>query len=182
MKKLLKPKNNLILLLVVAMLFTLVSCGGSMTDDGVRKELERLLPVSYELNEIFWGKGLPTKDIDSTDRMLPVQDECGYKTTKDILDKAATVFSAEYLAEIKSAVFTDIDDIDPRYADVNGVLKADTKVKGFDIKGNILVETAKIKKQNRTTVIVTADYEDGGSTELTLKLQGGKWYLDSPTY
>ena len=182
MKKLLKPKNNLIILLIVAMLFSLVSCGGSMTDESVRKELERLLPLSYELNEIFWGKGLPPKEVDSTDRMLPVKDDCGYKTTKDILDKAATVFTAEYVEEIKSAIFTDTDDIDPRYADISGVLKVDTKVEGFAVKGNVVIQSAKIKKQNRTTVIVTADYEDGGSTELTLKMQGGKWYLDSPTY
>lgn len=153
-----------------------------MTDETVKAELERLLPLSYELNEIFWGKGLPTQDIDSSDRMLPVTSDCGYSSTEQILEKAAEVFSKEYLEEIKSAVFTDSDDTDPRYVDINGVLKADTSVKGFNVKGNIVIESAKIKKQNRGMVVISAEYEDGGSTEITLILQDGKWYLNSPTY
>lgn len=177
-----KLKNKILLLLCFVLTFTLCSCGGDMTDELVRNELERLLPVSYELNEIFWGKGLPTKDIDSSDIMLPVEESCGYGSTEDILKKAETVFSKEYVKEIKDAVFTDGDDTDARYADVNGVLKADITNKGFNVKGNIVISTAKIKKQNRSMVIVSADYEDGGSTEITLIKQDGKWYLDSPTY
>ena len=153
-----------------------------MTDEQAKAELERLLPLSYELNEIFWGKGLPTQQLDSSDRMLPVTADCGFSSTEEILKKAAEVFSEEYLEQIKSAVFTDSDDTDPRYVDINGVLKADTANKGFNIKGNIDIESAKIKKQNKAMVIVSAEYEDGGTTELTLVLQDGKWYLNSPTY
>ena len=153
-----------------------------MTEETVKAELERLLPVSYEMNEIFWGKGLPTKEIDSTDRMLPVTDDCGYKSVDDIIKKAETVYSKEYMEVIKSAVFTDSDDTDPRYVDINGVLKADTSIKGFNVKGNIVIDSIKIKKQNKGMVIVTADYQDGGTTEITLTLQDGKWYLDSPSY
>ena len=182
MKKMLKLKNNIVILGLVALVFILCSCSGNMTDESVKNELNRLLPISYELNEIFWGKGLPTKEIDSTDRMLPVTDDCGYKSVDDIIKKAETVFAKEYLEEIKSGVFTDTDDTDPRYTDINGVLKVDTSVKGFNVKGNIILDSAKIKKQNKGMVIVTADYEDGGSTEITLIMQDGQWYLNSPTY
>lgn len=153
-----------------------------MTDEQVQKELERLLPVSYELNEIFWGKGLPTKTTESSAAMQPVTDDCGYKSVDDIVDKAKTVFSEEYVAGIVSAVLTDSDDTDARYSDINGILKMDKTYPSFDVKGNIVVSTAKIKKQNSRMVIVSAEYEDGGQTEITLILQDGKWYLDSPTY
>ena len=175
-------KNNIILLLIATLLVTLCSCKGNMTEQTVKAELERLLPLSYELNEIFWGEGLPLQKIDSTDRFLPVENNCGYSSTEDIIKKAEEIFSEEYLEIIKDAIFTDSDDTDPRYADINGILKADSMNKGFDVKGNIVVDSVKIMKQNKGMVIFSADYEDGGQTEITLINQNGKWYLNSPTY
>jgi hypothetical protein len=153
-----------------------------MTDESAKAELERLLPVSYELNEIFWGKGLPTEKTSSSDAMQPVTADCGYKSVDDIIQKAKTVFSEEYVEEIVSGVLTDSDYTNARYADINGVLKADLRYPQFDVKGNIVISTAKIKKQNGRMMIISAEYEDGGSTELTLIMQDGKWYLDSPSY
>ena len=180
------PKNKKIIALVVcfcmAVTLTLTSCGGDMTDETVKKELERLLPASYELNEILWGKGLPYIDSESNDRYILAAEECGYKTTEEILADVGEIFSSEYTAIIKDAIFTDSEDIDPRYLDVNGKLKVDTSNKGFDIKGNVVVESAVIKRQNKTTVVVEAEYADGGKTEIILQKENGKWYLNSPTY
>lgn len=158
------------------------SCGGSMTDETVKAELERLLPQSYELNEIFWGKGLPYEVSSSSNRYLPVSGDCPYKDTDSILAKASEIFSKEYVEIIKDAVFTDSDDIDPRYLMVDGKLLADKNNKGFNIQGNIVIDSAVIKKQNRGMVVVSVSYEDGGKTDVTLVLQDGKWYLNSPTY
>ena len=176
----LKSKIFLIICCVTAL--ALCSCGGNMTDESVRVELERLLPLSYEMNEIFWGEGLPYEESDSRDRFLPVTEDCGYSSTEEILNKASEIFSEEYMLTIKDAIFTDSDDIDPRYLDINGVLRADTANKGFDIQGNIVIETAVIKKQNKGMVVVSAEYANGGKTEITLILQDGKWFLNSPTY
>ena len=153
-----------------------------MTDESVRQELERLLPLSYEMNEIFWGEGLEVKESTSGLKYVPVTDECEYKSTEEILQKASEVFSKDYLDNIKEAIFTDTDDIDPRYIDTDGILKADKSNKGFDIQGNVVIESAVIKKQNRGMVIVSVEHEDGGKNEITLVLQDGKWYIDSPTY
>lgn len=180
--KLRKLKNKILFILCLVMTVLLCSCGGSMTDETVRAELERLLPLSYEMNEIFWGEGLPYMDIELNNRYLPVTEESKYRTVDEILNKAAEVFSEGYLAEIKDAIFTDSDDIDPRYLEVDGVLKADKLNKGFNVQGNIKIDSAVIKKQNKGMVVVTAEYEDGGTTEITLILEGGKWYLNSPTY
>ena len=176
-------KSSIIFLVCVILMLTLVSCGGNMTDELVKAELERLLPISYEMNDIFWGKGLPYKSSPSSLKYVPVSDECEYKSTEEILAKASEVFSQDYLEDIKAAVFTDTDDIDPRYIDIDGILKIDVSNKGFeDIKGNIDISSAEIKKQDSRTVIVSAKYEDGGDIEITLVLQNGKWHLDSATY
>ena len=177
-----KLKSKLVIILCLIFPVVLCSCGGNMTDQTVRDELERLLPLSYEMNEIFWGKGLEYQTLETNDRYMPVTEDCPYKTTQEILDKASEVFSEEYIAIIKDAIFTDSEDIDPRYIEVNGVLKADKTQEGFNIQGNIVIESAVVKKQNRTTVIVSAQYEDGVETEIILALQNGKWYLNSPTY
>ena len=178
----LRNLTSKILVLVVALLLLLCSCGGSMTDEAVRSELERLLPLSYEMNDIFWGKGLDYKDDGSSNRYMAVTDDCKYKTIDEILTEASEVFSDAYMEIIKDAVFTNSDDIDPRYLEAGGVLKADKNNKGFNVQGNIKIDTAVIKKQNKGMVVVSAEYEDGGKTEVTLVLQDGKWYINSPTY
>lgn len=176
-------KSSIILFICLVLTFSLCSCGGNMTDELVKAELERLLPMSYEMNDIFWGKGLPCVESPTSLRYVPVDSECGYKSTEEILAKAAEVFSDDYIKDIKAAVFTDTDDIDPRYIDTDGVLKIDMTNKGFEnIKGNIDISSAKIKKQDSRTVIVSAKYEDGGDIEITMVLQNGKWHLDSATY
>ena len=169
-------------LLLLVVCFSLSSCGGNMTDELARIELERLLPTSYEMNEIFWGKGLPTVENSSTDRYKTVKDESGYDNVDEILRKASTVFSKEYLDSITDAIFVGNEEVFPRYKEINGILKADSTNQGFNIKGNIVIETAKIKKQNRAMMIIEADYADGGTAELSLILQNGQWYLNSPTY
>ncbi|MBR5322908.1 MAG: hypothetical protein IKU48_05130 [Clostridia bacterium] len=153
-----------------------------MTDEAARAELERLLPVSYEMNEIFWGKGLAYTEDGSNNRYMAVNEDCGYKTIDEIITKASEVFSEEYIAIIKDAIFTDSDDIDPRYIEVEGKLLADKKNEGFNIQGNIKIDSVVIKRQNKGMVLISAEYEDGGKTELTLVLQDGRWFLNSSTY
>ena len=153
-----------------------------MTDESARAELERLLPMSYELNEIFWGEGLPYVDDGSVNRYMPVSPDCPYKSVDEILDEASKIFSPEYLEDIKGAIFTDGDGFEPRYFDLNGVLMVDKTNKGFGVKGNVLVETATIKKQNRAMCIVNAEYADGGKNEISLVLIDDVWYLNSPSY
>ena len=182
MKKRLNPISKLLLCLMAAV-FVLCSCNrGGMTDEQAKLELERLLPLSYEMNEIFWGKGLDYTDDGSNNRYMAVKSDCGYNSTEEILKKASEIFSEEYLAIIKDAIFTDSDDIDPRYIDVGGTLRADKYNEGFNIQGNIKLDSVKVKRAYSDTVIIKAEYADGGTTELTIVLQDGAWYLNGPTY
>lgn len=174
--------SKILLCLCLLLSLVLCSCGGGMTDEAARAELERLLPVSYEMNEIFWGKGLAYTEDGSNNRYMAVNEDCGYKTIDEIITKASEVFSEEYIAIIKDAIFTDSDDIDPRYIEVEGKLLADKKNEGFNIQGNIKIDSVVIKRQNKGMVLISAEYEDGGKTELTLVLQDGRWFLNSSTY
>ncbi len=171
----------LLCLCLVSALF-LCSCGGGMTEEAVKTELERLLPLSYEMNEIFWGNGLAYVDDGSNNRYMAVTDDCKYRSVDEIITKASEIFSEEYIDIIKDAIFTDSDDIDPRYIEVNGAIRADKYNKGFNVQGNIKIDSAVIKRQNKGMVLISAEYEDGGKTEITLVLQDGKWFLNSPTY
>lgn len=178
-----KITSKLLGVVLLLSIVFLTSCGGgNMTDETARAELERLLPISYELNEIFWGKGLPYVDDGSGNRYMPVSPDCPYQSVNDILDKASTVFAEEYLNDIKGGIFTDGDGFEPRYFDLNGVLMVDKTNVGFNVKGNVLIETAKIKDQNRGMCVVKAEYADGGKTEISLVLSDGVWYLNSPSY
>lgn len=174
--------SKILLCLCLFLSLVLCSCGGNMTDESARVELERLLPMSYEMNEIFWGKGLAFTDDGSNNRYMAVDEDCEYKTIEEIITKASEVFSKEYVDIIRDAIFTNSDDIDPRYIEVNGKLMVDKKNKGFNIQGNIKIDSAVIKRQNKGMVLISAEYEDGGKTELTLILQDGKWFLNSSTY
>lgn len=155
-----------------------------MTEDEAKDILSELLPLSYEFNEIFWGKGLDTLSAENNEIYAKVDEKYGYTSADDILTAASEVFSSEYLEIIKSAVFdgNEEEGINPRYMDIGGVLKADTSNKGFDIKGNIETDSVKIKRQNSKVVTLTADYADGGSTVIQLVNENGVWKLNSATY
>ena len=81
----------------------LVSCGGAKHDPAeVKSALDTLLPPSFELNEIYFGEGLPaTEDQALIDKLYgafaanvkslkyrPVAEDCGYASIAEI--KTAT--------------------------------------------------------------------------------------------
>ena len=53
-------KKNIVVLSVLLLLASLlVSCSGGMSEEEARPIVERLLTDSVEINEIYFGKGLP---------------------------------------------------------------------------------------------------------------------------
>ena len=53
------------LLLLSLVLLTAVSCGKAPTAEEIRPTLEALVEASYEINDIFFGEGLPAIERDS---------------------------------------------------------------------------------------------------------------------
>ena len=79
-------KNKLIAaLLLLVLCISLSSCSGNMTDESARAELERLLPTSYEMNEIFWGKGLAYTEDGTNNRYMAVNEDCEYKNIEETM-------------------------------------------------------------------------------------------------
>ena len=95
------------------------------TPDELRPILEDLLPRAAEINEIYFGEGLPTtRDVDvvrafyetfDTDiqsiRYTPVDPACGYETVDDIKAATLAVFTPDYAAFLFDRAFNGISDL-----------------------------------------------------------------------
>ncbi len=95
------------------------------TPDELRPVLAELLPRSAEINEIYFGEGLPTtRDVDAvrafyetfdTDvrsiSYTPVDPACGYETVDDIKAATLEVFTPEYAAFLFDRAFNGISDL-----------------------------------------------------------------------
>ena len=95
------------------------------TPDELRPVLADLLPRAAEINEIYFGAGLPTtQDVDvvrafyetfDTDvesiSYTPVDPACGYETVDDIKAATLAVFSPEYAAFLFERAFNGISDL-----------------------------------------------------------------------
>ena len=91
----------------------------------MRPVLEELLPKSAELNEIYFGAGLPTNRDEDAVRAFyetfdtdiaaisyePVDPDCGYETVDDIKAATLEVFTEEYAAFLFDRAFTGISDL-----------------------------------------------------------------------
>ncbi|MBQ7930060.1 MAG: hypothetical protein IJ334_03485 [Clostridia bacterium] len=104
-------------------LLTLTSCGGGVhTEEEIRTVLDELLPKSFELNEIYFGEGLPMSNdkamveqfygmFDSDVEAInyhPVDVSCGYTTETDIREATLEVFTADYAEYLFGRAFSGI--------------------------------------------------------------------------
>ena len=101
----------------------LASCGGGVhTEEEIRVALEELLPKSFELNEIYFGEGLPMSDdrslveefysiFDSDVEAInyhPVDPSCGYTTETDIREATLAVYTEDYAGYLFGRAFSGI--------------------------------------------------------------------------
>jgi len=171
-----------------------------MTDSEAVDQLKKLLPISVEVNDIFFGKGLAydeasVKGDTSTTNYVKVTSE-KFTSIKSVKEYAATVYSADYLSEVYELIFVGvaaetgedfiISAIAPRYVEIDGEFMVDASNKGFSLATEISPDTAKVVKKTPDYITVEVEYSVGGQTSGTLKLnlvpQDGEWRLDTPTY
>jgi hypothetical protein len=111
---------------VLALCAALVSCSKPKhTAEEMRAVLGELLPKSAELNEIYFGKGLPTNRDEDVVRAFyesfdtdiaaisyePVDHSCGYETVDDIKAATLEVFTEEYAEFLFDRAFKGISDL-----------------------------------------------------------------------
>ncbi|MBO7404348.1 MAG: hypothetical protein J6V24_05240 [Clostridia bacterium] len=116
----------LAVLLLIPLITGITGCSRAKhTPDELRPILADLLPRAAEINEIYFGAGLPTtRDVDTvrafydtfdTDvesiSYTPVDPVCGYETVDDIKAATLEVFSPEYAAFLFDRAFNGISDL-----------------------------------------------------------------------
>jgi len=109
--------------LLLACAACLPSCGKAVhSEEEIRAALEELLPKSFELNEIYFGEGLPMSDDKATVEQFysmfdsdvqainyhPVNPACGYVTETDIREATLEVFTEDYAEYLFGRAFSGI--------------------------------------------------------------------------
>ena len=98
------------------------SCGSKYDPAELKTALDTLLPPSFELNEIYFGEGLPATEDQERIRALygtfaanvkslnyhPVAEDCGYSSIEDIKTATEEVFTPEYAAYLYELAFAGI--------------------------------------------------------------------------
>ena len=115
-----------LMLLLLSLLFSETACSRPKhTAEELRPVLADLLPRSAEINEIYFGEGLPTtRDVNvvrafyetfDTDvqsiSYTPVDSSCGYRTVDDIKAATLEIFTPEYAAFLFDRAFNGISDL-----------------------------------------------------------------------
>lgn len=116
-------KKRIFCTLLTSLLLAFTSCGGtSYSEEEIRAALENLLPKSHELNEIYFGEGLPMADdaslveefyglFDSDVEAInyhPVDPGCGYTNETEIREATLAVFTEEYSEYLFGRAFSGI--------------------------------------------------------------------------
>ena len=118
-------KRRIAAVLSALVLPSLASCGGNAhPEEEIRAALDTLLPKSFELNEIYFGEGLPMSD----DRALveefygmfesdvqainyhPVDASCAYTTEASIREATLEVFTEDYAGYLFDRAFAGISE------------------------------------------------------------------------
>ena len=190
-------------MLMVVLTFSVCGCTKKLSEEEATAQIERLIELSYEINEIVYGEGLAYYDRIDTQASLyaPVENTEKYDSTGDIKLAIRRVFSESYSKVLETVAFSGQDGADfgyhsqPRYIDQNGelmVLKNFYDIE-FDSDKYGEYEGVVVKKYDTSTIeiikiskrFVEAEItsEDGKTTIIvTLILENGEWKLDSPTY
>jgi len=164
-----------------------------------------LIQKSYEVNDIFFGEGLPHEEDTAAEEDASQYDVAPVRYLRVISDKynsvsslkeaALEVYTESYMENIFDRVFNGVsgdDDQVIEYARYFESFSENLKIRAGVEKESIVtgrkydVTTLKITSQAGGYVFFTVesfiDGEPAGTVELSMKDEGNGWRLDSPTY
>ncbi len=183
-----------VLLCMGILLGALSGCSVKMSDEEARSILSELVPLSLEMNEIFFGDGLPLEDENAEPmesvtggQYMRVSPTAKYQSIAEIKTAAESVYTAEYLQNsVYPMAFDGVDDARPRYAERDGVLCRNLNSVSFPLTDRLEFDRATVSDTGYEVIELSVPYTDADGAEktakITLRQQNGKWLLDSPTY
>ena len=196
-------KKAIILFLTVCMVLPmLTSCSKAPEKSEIQPRIEELLAASVEINDIFYGAGLPITDYNDGSYYSPVDENAKYQTQAELKAAAGKVYSSNYLRAIDKIMFEDFvedeeDVTSPRYREVDGVLygcmnsdnlikmvrEYDTSTINIIKPSNGKFVTFEINSYGYNLNFETQKQEISWQV-ITLQLvyEDSVWLLDSPTY
>ncbi len=197
-------KRILLLLLAVLCLLGGTACSEKkleISEEEAAKVLTELVPLSYELNVIFFGEGLPVKDSPAerptSTTYQAVSADSPYTSIAAIKAAAEKVYSKRYLDGIYVSAFVGVTQesedggmntsVSPRYQEFGSGLHADVSVAPKpNMKGKLTVQSVKVGRATAEYVSTEATcLDEAGNTvvmTVLLTVENGVWLLDSPTY
>ena len=195
----------LILLCVVCLLFLRPTKMPEL-DSELEARFIYLIEESKELNEIFFGAGLPVyyRDNELSDRLgVYFNDEIvgynrviegtSYLTVESIKEKAEEVYSSEYLSALYETAFDGVitgnNSAYLRFYDDGRWFYQNIFATDFELSERIYdYSTMEIVKPSSNDYInikiesYTLENSERITVNLSFTYENGNWYLDSPTY
>lgn len=183
-----------VLLCMGILLGALSGCSVKMSDEEARSILSELVPLSLEMNGIFFGDGLPLEDENAEPmesvtggQYMRVSPTAKYQSIAEIKTAAESIYTAEYLQNsVYPMAFDGVDDARPRYAERDGVLCRNLNSVSFPLTDRLEFDRATVSDTGYEVIELSVPYTDADGAEktakITLRQQNGKWLLDSPTY
>ncbi len=191
------------IILTAVLMLAFCGCGASkMTDAEAVGILAELIPLSQELNAVLWGDALPLEDENpeavrtvTAAQYYPVSAESRYQTVEQVKADCEKVFSSDYLEDVYPMIFDGYTyedengnkvEVEPRYRnDDRGVIARDITSLSYTFGTEIDTSSAHVEETGEGIVRVSVKCTVNGEQsemKITLRLQGEKWLLDSPTY
>ncbi|MBR6808046.1 MAG: hypothetical protein IKM46_06685 [Clostridia bacterium] len=191
------------LVAAVVLLLSFTSCGKTYSEEEIKTAAAELIEESYEINEIFFGEGLPGVEPEGEDIMqyLKIAEDSPYHTEEELKAAALKVYSEGYCALLFERAFSgfSLDEngedgidttklVDARFVTYNDelVILPLTDEDIMELERTYDVESIKVVKQKSGTVIISVqsfvDGENAGEVTLNMIMTENGWRLDSPTY
>ncbi|MBQ8475192.1 MAG: hypothetical protein IJ499_05990 [Clostridia bacterium] len=187
-----------VLLTLVIVSLSVCSCSPHSKEEIVSAAAE-LIEKSYEVNEIYYGKGLPYTDdiiIGITSEYALVDAEaCGYSSVDDLKKAAQAVYSTDYCEHLFKVAFEGLSTEEletvsfARYIEDFGyqltILK-EVKETGLTLNRTYDLSTITVEKSARNAATVSVmSLVDGVEDEvikINLIYESNGWRLNTPTY
>jgi hypothetical protein len=173
-----------------------------VSDSEARDIVRDLLVDCYEINDIYYGKGLEFDALATPEKddYAPVKIDCKYQNRAELEYATYAIFTKEYGKSIIDSGFLGSASYGvaepPRFADrggANGALyiRKDVSPVIEDI-AQYKYDTIKVIKNSRRFIVAEVETREGDVVRITVRYEGkhydkntdkyGAWRLDSATY